>query len=60
MAAIQAEDVRASFLFMGDLDLHRQDWMGSSTTYRHGVEAFGFATLSGCNHLVVGRIHVTS
>ena len=29
MAAMQAEDVRASFLFVGDLNGHHQEWLGS-------------------------------
>ena len=32
MAAMQAEDVRASFLFVGDLNGHHQEWLGSTTT----------------------------
>ena len=32
MAAVQAEDVRASFLFVGDLNGHHQEWLGSTTT----------------------------
>ena len=36
-AAVQAEDVRASFLFVGDLNGHHQEWLGSATTNRHGV-----------------------
>ena len=43
MAAVQAEDVRASFLFVGDLNGHHREWLGSTTTNRHGV--FG---LIGC------------
>ena len=31
MAAVQAEDVRASFLFVGDLNLHHQEWLDSTT-----------------------------
>ena len=31
MAAVQAEDVRASFLFVGDLNGHHQEWLGSTT-----------------------------
>ena len=54
MAAVQAEDVRASFLFVGDLNGHHQEWLGSATKNRHGVAAFGFATVSGCDQLVVG------
>ena len=57
MAAVQAEDVRASFLFVGDLNGHHQEWLGSTTTNHHGVAAFHFATVSGCDQLVVGRTH---
>ena len=58
MAAVQAEDVRASFLFVGDLNGHHPGWLGSMTTNRHGVAAFDFATVSSCNQLVVGLTHV--
>ena len=57
MAAVQAEDVRDSFLFVGDLNGHHQEWLGSTTTNRHGVAAFDFATVSGCDQLVVGATH---
>ena len=57
MAAVQAEDVRASFLFMGDLNGHHQEWLGSRTTNCHGVAAFDFAAVSGCDQLVVGPTH---
>ena len=59
MAAVQAEDVRASFLFVGDLNGHHKEWFGSTMTNSHGVAAFDFATVSGCDQLVVGRpMHV--
>ena len=54
MAAVQTEDIRASFLFVGDLNGHHQGWLGSTTTNRHGVAAFDFATVSCCDQLVVG------
>ena len=57
MAAVQAEDVCASFLFVGDLNGHRQAWLGSTMTNSHGVAAFDFATVSGCDQLVVGPTH---
>ena len=57
MAAVQADDVRASFLFVGDLNGHHQEWLGSTTTNRHGVAAFDFAKVSGCDQLVVGSTH---
>ena len=57
MAFVQAEDVRASFLFVGDLNGHHRELLGSTTTNRHGVAAFDFATVSGCDQLVVGPTH---
>ena len=37
MSAVQAVDVRASFLFIGDLISHDQEWLGSTSTNRHSV-----------------------
>ena len=54
MAAVQPEDVHASFLFVDDLNVHHQEWLGSTTTNRYGVAAVDFATVSGCDQLVVG------
>ena len=56
MAAV-AEDVHASILFVGDLNGHHQEWLGSTTTNRNGVAAFDFASVSGCDQLVVGQTH---
>ena len=52
MAAVQTEDILASFLFVGDLNGHHQEWLGSTTTNRYGVAAFDFATVSRCDQLV--------
>ena len=57
MAAVQAVDVRASFLFVGDLNGHHQEWLGSATTNSHCVAAFDFATVAGCDQFVVGPTH---
>ena len=57
MAAVQAEDVRALFLFVGDLNGHHQEWLGSKMTNSHGVVAFDFTTVSGCDQLVVSLTH---
>ena len=57
MTAVQAEDVRESFVFVGDLNGHHQEWLGSTTTNRHGVAAFEFATVSGCDQLVICPTH---
>ena len=47
MAAVQAKDLRASFLFVGDLNGYHQEQLGCTTTIRHCVTAFDFATVSG-------------
>ena len=65
MATVQAEDVRASFLFVGDLNGHHQEWLGSTIANRHGVAAFDFATVSGCDQLLSAQLmhvveHLTS
>ena len=57
MAAVQPEDIRASFLFVGELNGHRQKWKGSTTTNCHGVADFEFATVSSCDQLVMGPTH---
>ena len=57
MAAVQATDARTLFLFLSDLNGHHQEWLGSTTTNRHGVTALDFATVSGCDQLVIGPTH---
>ena len=37
MAAVQAEDVRASFLFVGDLNGHHREWLCSTMANSYGV-----------------------
>ena len=57
MAAVQAADERASFLFVDDLNGPYEEWLGSTITNRHGVAAIDFAIVSGCDHLVIGPTH---
>ena len=57
MAAVQAKDMHTFFLFVSDLNGNHQAWLGSTTTNRHGVAAIDFATVSGCDQLVVGPTH---
>ena len=57
MAAEHAVDEGASFLFVRDRNGHHQEWLGSTTTNRRGVAALDFATVSGCDQLVIGPIH---
>ena len=37
ISAMPTVDARASFLFVGDLNGHHQEWLGYTTTNRHGV-----------------------
>ena len=46
MAAVHAENICASFLFVGDLNGHHQEWFGSTTTNRHGVAALTSGAIS--------------
>ena len=50
-------DVRASFLFVGDLNDHHQEWLGSTTTNRHGLQLLTSQLVCGCNQFVVGPTH---
>ena len=38
MPAVQAADERPSFLFVGDLNDHHQEWLGFTATNRHVVQ----------------------
>ena len=57
MAACRLKMSMHLSLFVGDLNGHHQKWLGSTTTNCHGVVAFDFATVAGCNQLVVGPTH---
>ena len=58
MASIQAADVKASFIFAGDLNAHHQEWLNSvSPTNRNGLAALDFSNLSGCEQLIRGPTH---
>ena len=47
----------ASFLFVGDSNSHHREFFGFTTLNRHGVAAYDFATMSGCDQLVIGPTH---
>ena len=58
-AAVQSEDVRESFLFVGYLNGHHEEWLGSTHKNRHGVAAFDFAMVSGVISWLLARpMHV--
>ena len=57
IAALQTEYIRATLMFVVDLNGHHQEWLGSTTMNRHGVAAFDFATVSRCDQLVITPTH---
>ena len=54
---MQAKDVRASFLFVCNLNGHHQELLSSTATNRDGYAANDFATVSGCDQWVVSPTH---
>ena len=40
-----------------EYEYRTQEWLGSMTTNCHGVAAFDFATVCGCDQLAVGPTH---
>ena len=54
---VHAEAVRSAFLFVGYLNGHTPEWLGSMTTNHHGVADFDFSTVFGCDQLVVDTTH---
>ena len=53
MAAIQENDRKASFAFIGDFNAHHKEWLNSiSHTDFHGLRAFHFSSESGCDEII--------
>ena len=52
MGAMPARDVSDSFAFMGDMNNHHREWLGSTTTNRYGFTALNIAKISSCNKLL--------
>ena len=60
MASIQQNDVKSSFLFLGDFNAHHREWLNSiSPTDRHGLCAYDFASVSACDQLVREPTHIS-
>ena len=60
MAYIQESDPKASFVFVGDVNAHHQDWLNSvSQTNQHGRAALDFSNLTGCEQIVHSPTHVS-
>ena len=52
MSDIQELDRKLSFIIVGNLNAHHQEWLKSvSPTDHHGIAVFEFTNLSGCIQL---------
>ena len=61
MAAIQENDKKASFVFIGDFNAHHKEWLNSiSQTDCHGLRALDFFSESGCDQIMPLRGIVVS
>ena len=59
-ASIQQNEIRSSFLFLGDFSAHHREWLNSiSPTDRHGLRAYDFSSVSGFDQLVSEPTHVS-
>ena len=58
MAAIQENDRKASFVFIGDFNAHHKEWLNSiSPTDCHGLRALDFSSESGCDQIIHNPTH---
>ena len=57
IAKVQSVDRKASFLFVGDVNAHHEEWLGSSMM-NHGRAARHFASSSGCEQMVTECTHI--
>ena len=57
MSRIQSEDPKSAFCFVGDLNCHHSDCLGSNRTDSYGAAALDFGTLMNCALMVWGPTH---
>ena len=58
MAAIQENDRKASFVFIGDFNAHHKEWLNSiSQNDCHGLKALDFSAESGCDQIIHNPTH---
>ena len=58
MAAIQENDRKASFVFIGDFNAHHKEWLNSiSQTDCHGLKALDFSSESRCDQIIHSPTH---
>ena len=59
-AAFQESHQIASFVVVGDLNTHYRDWLNSfSSIDHHCIDVLDFATISGCEKLILGTTHIS-
>ena len=44
--------MRFFFLFIGDVNAHHEEWLGSSTTTAHGRAALDIVSSSDCEQMI--------
>ena len=58
MAAIQENDRKVSFVFIGYFNAHHKEWLNSiSQTDCHGLRALDFSSESGCDQIIHSPTH---
>ena len=58
MAAIQENDGKPSFVFIGEFNAHHKEWLNSvSNTDCHGLRALDFSSDSGCGQIIHNSTH---
>ena len=58
MTAIQENDRKASFVFIGDFNAHHKEWLNStSQTDCHGLRALDLSSESGCDQIIHSPTH---
>ena len=58
MVKAQSVDRKAAFLFIGNVNVHHEEWLGFSTTNLQGRTAHDFASSSGCEQMVTEPTHI--
>ena len=55
---MQSVGGKTSFLFVGDVNAHHREWLGSSMKNLHDRAARGFSSSSGCKQMTTELTHI--
>ena len=58
IAKVQYMNSKVSFLFVGDVNDHQEEWLGSSTYNLYGRAARDLASSLGCKQMVTDPTHI--